>query len=56
VCAGHSWEFDLRRGEGINPKGCQLFEFDVRVCEGAIEVAIPQDGRRHYNRCVGTQS
>lgn len=54
VCAGHSWEFDLRCGEGINPKGCRLFEFEVRVRAGAIEVAIPQDGKRHYNRCAGT--
>ncbi len=53
VCSGHAWEFDLRRGEGINPKGCKLFQFGVRVRDGNIEVAIPQDGKRHYNRCVG---
>lgn len=53
VCAGHAWEFDLRRGEGINPAGCKLFEYPARVVDGVIEIGIPQDGKRHYRRCPG---
>lgn len=49
-CPGHRWEFDLATGAGLNPTGCQLFEYAVRVADGDIEVAIPQDGVRHMNR------
>lgn len=54
VCAGHAWEFDLRRGQGINPAGCMLFEYPVRVVDGVIEIGVPQDGQRHYRRCPGS--
>lgn len=50
ACAGHSWEFDLRSGKGINPGGSQLYEFPARVVDDKIQVGIPQDGQRHYNR------
>jgi toluene monooxygenase system ferredoxin subunit len=50
LCGGHSWEFDLSSGEGINPAGCRLFRYPVRVADGRIEVGIPQDGASHYNR------
>jgi len=50
ICAGHAWELDLCRGETLNPAGCQLYEYPVRVREGQIEVGIVQDGRRHYRR------
>ncbi|MDA8309369.1 MAG: Rieske 2Fe-2S domain-containing protein [Actinomycetota bacterium] len=53
VCAGHAWEFDLQRGIGINPAGCALYEFPVRIAADAIEVGVPQDGERHYRRCNG---
>lgn len=54
VCSGHSWEFDLQTGNGINPQGCQLFQFAVRVVNDTVQVAIPQDGKRHYNRYPGS--
>jgi toluene monooxygenase system ferredoxin subunit len=54
VCSGHSWEFDLRTGEGINPQGCQLFSFPVQVVEDTVRVGVPQDGQRHYNRFAGS--
>ena len=50
LCHGHNWEFDLTSGMGINPDGCRLYEFQVRVDDPQILVGIPQDGQRHHNR------
>lgn len=50
VCPGHNWEFDLATGKGLNPAGCQLFEFAVREVGDEIVVGVPDDGRRHHNR------
>jgi toluene monooxygenase system ferredoxin subunit len=50
LCGGHAWEFDLSDGAGVNPAGCQLFEFPVRVVSDEILVGLPQDGERHHNR------
>lgn len=54
TCGGHSWQFDLRNGKGINPSGCQLYSFPVRVEGTKIQVGIPQDGQSHYNRFAGS--
>lgn len=51
LCGGHSWEFDLNDGSGINPQGCSLYEFPTKVEDDVVFVGIPQDGVRHYNRC-----
>ncbi len=53
-CGGHRWEFDLRTGEGVNPAGCTLYEYPVKVEDDTVYVGVPQDGQRHYNRCPGT--
>jgi toluene monooxygenase system ferredoxin subunit len=50
ICPGHSWEFDLTTGKGLNPTGCQLFEFAVQKVSDEILVGIPEDGRRHHHR------
>lgn len=50
VCGGHSWEFDMATGQGINPAGCRLYEFPVRIEDDAVLVGVPQDGARHYLR------
>jgi toluene monooxygenase system ferredoxin subunit len=50
VCPGHHWEFDLATGKGLNPVGCQLYEFAVQVVSDEILVAVPDDGQRHHNR------
>jgi len=47
---GHRWEFDLATGKGLNPTGCQLYEFAVQVVSDEIRVGIPDDGERHHNR------
>lgn len=50
MCGGHRWEFDMKTGAGINPAGCRLFEFPVRIEDDAVMVGVPQDGERHYLR------
>lgn len=50
LCGGHNWEFDLSTGTGLNPAGCRLFEYPVRVVSDEVVVGIPQDGERHHNR------
>ncbi|GAA0667555.1 hypothetical protein GCM10009535_54290 [Streptomyces thermocarboxydovorans] len=50
LCGGHKWEFDMKTGAGLNPTGCQLYEYPIRVTENQVEVGIPQDGQRHHNR------
>jgi len=55
TCGGHNWEFDMKKGVGINPSGCRLFEYEVRVEGDDILVGIPRDGQRHYNRCTAAE-
>ena len=50
LCPGHKWEFDLTNGSGLNPTGCQLYEYPVRVEDDRIVLGIPEDGTRHHNR------
>lgn len=49
-CPGHRWEFDLSNGGGVNPAGCQLYEFPVQVDGDEVRVGVPRDGQRHHNR------
>ncbi|GAA3596122.1 Rieske (2Fe-2S) protein [Nonomuraea rosea] len=53
TCAAHGWEFDLTTGRGRNPDTCHLYAFPVRLEGEHIAVAVPDDGRRHHNRCRG---
>lgn len=53
LCPGHNWEFDMASGTGLNPAGCRLYEYPVRVSDGEIVVGIPQDGLQHHNRHQG---
>jgi len=52
TCTAHSWQFDASTGQGVNPTGCQLYRYEIKVEEETIYVGIPQDGQRHYNRCT----
>jgi toluene monooxygenase system ferredoxin subunit len=46
VCATHLWEFDARSGDGVNPRGCQLRAYPVRVLDGAVMVRLVGDDER----------
>lgn len=50
TCPSHRWQFDIRTGKGINPEGCQLFKYQVKVEDEKVFVGVPQDGGKHYNR------
>jgi toluene monooxygenase system ferredoxin subunit len=43
TCAAHLWQFNLFTGEGVNPKGCQLHRYQVKVEDSTISVGIHQD-------------
>lgn len=53
LCHGHKWEFDMDSGASLNPRGCRLYEYAVRVQDGNVEVGVPDDGDRHWNRFEG---
>jgi toluene monooxygenase system ferredoxin subunit len=50
LCTGHNWQFDLAGGVGLNPAGCRLYEYPVRLVGDEVVVGIPQDGERHHLR------
>jgi toluene monooxygenase system ferredoxin subunit len=31
VCRAHQWVFDASSGSGVNPAGCQLAEYPIRI-------------------------
>jgi toluene monooxygenase system ferredoxin subunit len=42
TCAAHSWQFDVSTGEGVNPRGCRLSRYEVKVEDAKISVRVPQ--------------
>jgi toluene monooxygenase system ferredoxin subunit len=55
TCAAHLWQFNLATGQGVNPQGCQLSRYQVKVENAIIAVGIPQDGpsRDHRGPAAG---
>ena len=51
TCSGHHWQFDIRTGQGINPVGCNLYRYAVKVEGETIFVGYPLGDTRRYNRC-----
>ena len=41
ICAAHSWEFDVRTGQGVNPTGVSLTAYPLRVEDESVLVALP---------------
>jgi toluene monooxygenase system ferredoxin subunit len=39
TCIAHEWMFDVRTGQGINPRGSRLTRHDVRVVDGMVLVS-----------------
>jgi nitrite reductase/ring-hydroxylating ferredoxin subunit len=39
TCSAHEWMFDVRTGQGINPRGSCLTRHDVYVVDGAVLVS-----------------
>jgi len=40
-CASHLWEFDLRTGDGVNPRTCRLRSYPVKIVAGDVMVLVP---------------
>jgi toluene monooxygenase system ferredoxin subunit len=40
TCAAHGWQYDLRTGDGINPKGVALRRLPVKIEAGGILVEM----------------
>jgi len=45
TCSAHEWEFSMDDGGGLNPRGCRLFQYEVKKDGEAILVGVPRDGR-----------
>lgn len=52
TCFAHRWQFDLKDGHGINPANCRLFQYQVKVENGTIFIAVPDTGTKPYHRCA----
>lgn len=44
TCPAHLWKFDVSNGEGVNPTGCRLKTYPVKVEEERILVDVPDAG------------
>jgi toluene monooxygenase system ferredoxin subunit len=58
TCAAHLWQFNLRTGEGVNPKGCQLHRYQTKVQDATIFVGIvrEQGGESPWKECCPQNS
>lgn len=45
TCPAHEWQFSMENGRGINPRGCRLFQYDVRLDGDDVLIGVPTDGR-----------
>jgi toluene monooxygenase system ferredoxin subunit len=49
TCLAHHWQFDLRDGNGVNPSGCNLYQYRTNVEGDTILVGYPGgDVQRHH--------
>jgi toluene monooxygenase system ferredoxin subunit len=39
-CNAHHWDFDVRTGEGINPRTCKLARYPVQIVAGGVMVQL----------------
>lgn len=42
TCPAHMWEFNVASGEGVNPTGCKLTSYPVRIESDQILVDLPE--------------
>jgi toluene monooxygenase system ferredoxin subunit len=39
TCTAHEWVFDVRTGQGVNPRTARLTRHDVRIVDGTVLVS-----------------
>ena len=44
TCPAHLWQFDVASGEGLNPTGCRLTSYPVKLEDERILVDVPDEG------------
>lgn len=45
TCSAHEWQFSMRDGKGLNPTGCRLFQYEVKLEGDDVLIGVPADGR-----------
>ena len=40
ICAFHHWRFDAETGEGVEPRGCELKPYSLRLEHGVLQVEL----------------
>lgn len=52
TCTAHRWQFDVATGRGVNPSGCHLYRYEVKIEGDQIYVGFPGGDERRYYRCT----
>ena len=40
ICPAHQWVFDANSGRGLQPQGCTLAEYPLRIEDGMVQVEV----------------
>lgn len=40
TCSAHLWQFDVESGVGVNPTGCKLKNYPIKVVDGEVLVDV----------------
>lgn len=43
TCSAHEWQFNMSDGKGVNPSGCRLFRYEVKLEGDDVLVGVPTD-------------
>lgn len=52
TCHAHHWQFAINDGGGVNPKNCQLYQYEVKVEGEQIYIGFPKGDTNRYKRCT----
>jgi toluene monooxygenase system ferredoxin subunit len=50
TCSAHAWQYDIRTGTSLNPKGAELRRLPVKIEGGAIWVDVTNPTAQLENR------
>lgn len=52
TCSAHRWQFDAATGLGVNPRGCRLYRYEVKLEGDQVFVGFPEEDEQRYYRCT----